>query len=507
MRSTRLTYVVLLAMMLATFGWTSHTAHAQSLTLVNNSGSTSSEWFIDGEPTVILNGFDLSPLNLSYPITIDEVTIAISEAVPQEAVTVVIYEDGNGGSPSDATLLYQTQATIASAGVARIALPNPPTTSAPVLWIGFRLPVGTRFFADEQGSSVLTYWGWTPSSTFDLASLSSAQVLGPSDGSEPVGINLGGVARITAEITQSGGGNTGTTTDATGGLAQQIPGNNNAPLNVLERYPYCGESLLYDPQDIEVTARDAFDIFCRADLGNFSPGTIRNEDNLPAIASRYERRGVLYEVFVFGDFKADPQDSEKLIVPVTHCIRPDNRDLNNAFIGVGYGAPRQWTILPSQRYGDLVCAEVTHQGFLSYFVPRPADAETVNADLQFSGIPNVLFNDITGDGPDRLVCGFRYQLSIDVYNEGFATTQATTVGLIITNNRTGVQSRNIIYQLPPIPPGDTVNLVENFIAPTTYVNEEATLTVTIDPSNSVSELNEGNNRSALPSRLVITPCK
>lgn len=504
MRSTRFSFLAVVAMLVAIFGAT--TTSAQSLTLINNSGTTSSSWFIDGEPSLVMNGFDLSPLNVTYPITIDAVTIAIQQAVPQEAVQVVIYEDGNGGSPVDATLLYQTSATISTAGVARIPLPNPPSTNAPVLWIGLRLPVGTRFFADEQGSSVLTYWAWTPGSTFDLANLGSAQVFGPADGSEPVGINLGGVARITAEISQASGG-TGTSGNAIGGLAQQIPSNSSAALNVLESYPYCGESLFYDPQDIEVTARGAFDIFCRADLGNFSPGTISNEGALPAIASRYERVGPLYEVFVFGDFKADPSDSEKLVVPVTHCIRPDSRDLDTAFLGVGYGAPRAWTILPTQRYGELVCAEVTHQGFLSYFVPRTESIETLNADLQFSGVPDIPFNPITGDGINRILCGFDYIVNFEVYNEGFATTPPTTVSLIIRNDRTGTVSLNNIYTLPPIPPGGTVELSERFVAPDTFVNEQATITLSLDADSSIAERDELNNQYAFSSKLLATPCK
>jgi hypothetical protein len=75
---------------------------------------------------------------------------------------------------------------------------------------------------------------------------------------------------------------------------------------------------------------------------------------------------VLYDVFFY---KSSGLISGRLDYEVTHCIRPAAEDLNTALIGLAYGAPRQWRILPTERFGDLVCAEVRHGGNLSVFLP------------------------------------------------------------------------------------------------------------------------------------------
>jgi hypothetical protein len=86
----------------------------------------------------------------------------------------------------------------------------------------------------------------------------------------------------------------------------------------------------------------------------------------PANPDFYQQQGILYDFYVFGV----PTGIDPLPYPITHCIRPPAADLNTAVIGVATGAPRQWVILPTVRFGDLVCAEVKNVGFLSYFVPR-----------------------------------------------------------------------------------------------------------------------------------------
>ena len=473
-------------------GLATQPASAGDFTLLNNVGTTSSQWFIEGEPTLVVNGFDLTPLNLTFPITLDAVTIALNQAVANVPVQVVVYEDGNGGSPADARLVSQAEVFLQTAGVARVVLPEPATINAPVVWVGFYLQPGFRFFADEQGSSVLTYWGWSPGTTFDLSNLGSAQIFGPSDGSAPVNINLGGVARITAEI--GSGSGTGTNEDGIP-IGVQISGGDSAPLASLDLYPFCGDRLLYDRQDLTITAGNAFTTHCRADLGPFSPGTFSNADELPLPPPEWERRWVLFEVFAAGEFHVHNGGSELLRVPVTHCMRPEQGELSTAVIGIGYGAPRQWEILPTQRYGEWICAEVTHQGFLSYFVPRSGAEETLNADLFFSGFA-YLDDFLTEEdqNTEDIRCDFQYSVKYSVHNEGFETTPQSNVLVQLRNNRTGRVTVERNYVLPPIAPGETVNFVQRrFTGPSTFINESHTVVMRIDTGNVVKELNENNN--------------
>lgn len=485
MRRTRFSFIAIACtLLLAIVGFQAQPTRAGDITLINNAGATSSSWVVEGEPTLVMNGFDLSPLNLTYPVTVDTVTLAVQQPVA-EAVQVVIYEDGNGCSPIDARLIRQTTVTIQTAGVATIRLPEPVTTNAPVIWVGFYLPVGFRFFADESGSSVLTYWGWSPGTTFALSDLGSAAVFGPSDGTAPVNIDLGGIARITAEITDGG-----TVASGSGGLGSQIQGSSDASLDILQAYPFCGESLRYDPDDIRVTAQARFTVHCRLEYAPFSPGDIRNDFALPGDDGDYFRRDPLYEIFAQGDYRDNPQDAEKLRVPVTHCLRPQQGDLDRAIIGLAYGVPRAWEILPSQRYGDFICAEVTHQGYLSLFVPRSQEETALNVDLQFVDTPILVFN---GTAVDNVSCGETYSLRFNVINEGLETAPASDVLVQFINDRTGIATINSTFPVPPIDGGDTVELRYGLEIPLTYFDESHTLFVGLNGDRDFEELNAGNN--------------
>lgn len=473
-------------------GWNTSSVEAGTITISNNSGDTSSSFFVDGEATLVMNGFDLAPLNVGLPATLDVVTIAVQQPVPEAAIQVVIYEDANGGSPVDATLLYQTQVFIETAGTAFITLPEPVTINSPVVWVGFYLPVGFRFFSDNSGLSVLTYWAWTPGGGVNLADLSSASVLGSADGSDPVGINMSGVARITAEITPTNdAGFSGEGENVEGvPIGIQIEGG-AADLSILNPYEYCGERLLVDPQDIRISARDRFSLNCRTDLGSFSPGVFVNQDELPAAIPSYERRGHFYEVFVDGGETA-PNSSEKLVVPVTHCLRPEQGEVPVSVIAVAYGAPRAWEMLPTVRYGEWVCAEITHQGFLSYFVPRRGDEPTLNADLYFVSTPYLEAEFLSSDR--GLLCDYAYTINFKVHNEGFVPTPETVVRYQFINERTGTVVNSIDIPLLPMAPGETRELTyKAWRAPSVYYNETHTLTYTIDPYRAVSEMDENNN--------------
>lgn len=476
---------------LGLFQWNVIHTQAGTITLSNNSGTSSDAFFIEGEPTLVMNGFDLGALNLGNSVVIDVVTIAVQQAVPSVPVQVLIYEDANGGSPIDAALAYQTEAVIQTGGTAFVQLPEPVVTSAPVVWVGFYLPAGFRFFADNSGSSVLTYWAWTPGSSFNLNDLTSAQVFGPADGSDPVAIDQGGVARITAEITPlNASGLTGDGTNDEGiPVGVQIDGG-DADLSLLSIYPFCGDSLLYDAQDVNLSARRRFTTHCRADLGSFSPGTFINADDLPANVPSYERRGFFYEVFVNGD--TAPNSSEEMLVPVTHCLRPQQGEVPTAVMGVAYGAPREWEILPTVRYGEWICAEVTHAGFLSYFVPRTGDEETLNADLYFVSTPYLFGEQFNTD--NGFVCLYPYTVFYNVRNEGFVPTPETVVRVQLSNQRTGTIMLSADYLLISVLPGETEDFAQmGFTMPDTFINETTRVRITIDPDNRVAELDESNN--------------
>jgi hypothetical protein len=261
-------------------------------------------------------------------------------------VELVIYQDANGGSPVDAQLVASSTFTINSSGSFRAVLPTPVTVTQRAIWVGFYLPVDFSFFADTSGSSVLTYWGWTPGSTFTLSNLASAQVFGPADGSAPVNIDMNGKARITVEATGSN----------SGGFVSQEVGASGIDASVLTPYSGC-PNLSYDTGDEFISLEDAVNLSCQ----------ITPSWQSPANPIGYARRGDLYDIVIF---KSDGYVVySRLDIAVTHCIRPAAEDLATAVIGNGYGAPRTWRILPTQRFGDLICAEVRYGGKISYFVP------------------------------------------------------------------------------------------------------------------------------------------
>lgn len=314
-------------------------------TLSINGNDQNAVWFVSGEASLILNGFDLNHFSIALPATIDQVSIAVDQAVPGQAIDVVVYQDANGGSPVDATLVGRTTVDITGPGVFTATFPTPITVTQAAVWAGFYLPVDFQFLADTSGTSVLTYWAWTANGRFDLANLSSAEVLGPADGTAPVNINMNGIARISLGIT--GGQNTTPTVGQTVG--------SNADLSVLATYPVC-QALLWDTADERVSLADEVNLHCREVTTQFAPSNPLG----------FVRRGPLYDVLIFKPNGVVPQ---RLDAAVTHCIRPPAEDLASAVIGVTVGAPRTWLLLPTQRFGDLVCAEVFRVGNISYFVP------------------------------------------------------------------------------------------------------------------------------------------
>ncbi len=331
----------LLIVILLLTGTSAATAGEQVLSV--NTGAGNAPFFISGESTLVMNGFDLNSLGIARPAVIDRVSIVVQTPVPGATVEVVIYEDADGGSPLNATLARRQQVTINNAGTFTVTLDTPVTVNQPVGWIGFYLPVGFVFSADTSGTSVLTYWAWTPDATFDLANLSSAAVFGPSDGSAPVNINMNGKARITAEITGAGG--------TTGVITPTVT---TVDASAMQTYPNC-PSALWDTADEQISYGDRINLHCQ----------VVPFWQSPAAPGGYIRGGDLYDI---TGFKDNGVLANRFDVRITHCIRPDAADIDRAVIGVAYGAPRAWQILPSVRVGDLVCADVRFAGNLSYFV-------------------------------------------------------------------------------------------------------------------------------------------
>jgi hypothetical protein len=241
----------------------------------------------------------------------------------------------------------------------------------PVIWVGFYLPVNFRFFADTAGSSLLTYWGWRPGEIFDLASLANATVLGPSDGTAPVLINMGGVARITALVSTSGttvATSTGTITPIAsvtpGGpatpAAVQVPGIVTDSSGYLLVYPNCN-TLLRDRGDLVITLREQFGLECqlanRWDILRLQPAP-----------QHYVQRGTIYNLTAYVNGRAR-SSSDTFVAAVTHCIVPDVSDASRAVIGVAWDLPRNWQLLTTVQYSGMICAELLHPGYVTYFIP------------------------------------------------------------------------------------------------------------------------------------------
>jgi len=336
--------------------------------LLSNNGDGFKAWTITGEPTLVMNGFDLPSFKLTPPITIDTVRMSVESFVAGQNVEAVIYQDFNGGNPNDAVLVTRQSFPVTSTGVFIGRLTTPVQITAPVVWVGFYMPVGFRFRGDLSGTSVLTYWAWTPGGTFDLSNLRSATVFGPGDGTAPVNLNMAGIARITAEITPSNNQiptgldpmsavTTGTGTTGTPSLSTQIVGNSATSMTPMVEYTTSCPGVYYDSGDVGVNYQNGVRIFC---------STVRTHFVIP-VPSGYIQRGLLHDISLYG---IPPESQSPLPFPITHCIRPLATDTTTALIGIAYGTPRQWVILPSVRFNDLVCAEMRHIGFISYFLPQ-----------------------------------------------------------------------------------------------------------------------------------------
>ncbi len=457
-------------------------AAAGDTILSNNSGPENEVFYIEGEPSLVINGFDLTPLGLALPVALDVVSISVNQPVPGSPVELVVYQDGNGGSPIDATLVYRQTLAMEQSGVNRITLDEPAIITEPVVWVGFYLPVNFRFYADQSGSSVLTYWAWTPGATFDLASLGNAAVLGPGDGTDPVGIAMEGVARISAELR---------TADSEEVLARAPVGRQLRPAtaqdtSIMRPYDAC-ESLLYDPEDIEISAESSFTLDCFIVTEFDAPAYVVNPDDTRL---DLQRGGALYKLDArIPAEQHAPGAVNWLPVPVTHCLRVPEGDLETAVLGEAHFVPEKWIILPSVRFGDMVCAEVTVSNYIAYFTPRTEESP-----------PNVnLVVGWTQIDPHPLVCGLNTSIQAPIANTGqswFKTDSGyVTVAARVIHVASGtiLQERSIRVNTDQFGPGTRPVIELGPVQIETFVDELQRIEVFADYDNEIQEINEADN--------------
>jgi hypothetical protein len=482
MRKIWKTTIPLIAVLIMTLIFASAPTQAGNIILSNNSGSGNAPFFIEGEQTLVMNGFDLSSQGVQLPMALDAVTISVNTPVPGSNIELVVYQDGNGGSPIDASIIHRQSVSLDSSGSNRIILSEAAVITQPVVWVGFYLPVDFRFNADTSGASVLTYWAWSTGSTFDLNSLASAEILGPGDGSAPVGIDMQGLARITAEMRAPI--NDEVVTNAP--IGQQIVAQESQDTSIMEFYPFCG-TLLYDPQDIIISSAFSFTTKCDvADEYNAPTGVVQTSGEVLSM----QRAGHLYkiEAYIPEDQRVEG-NSHKLPVPVTHCMRIIPGDLERAVIAETRDIPERWYILPTVRFGDLVCAEVTNASYLSYFLPRTESSPpNINLALGWAVV-----------SPHPLQCGKNTTIDVPVVNTGqnWFSTPSGNIKIIVedVHVRTGIVTAAIEHQIETsrLGPGMRVVINKGDFYVDTYVGELHRLQVRVDFDNLVLETNEFDN--------------
>ncbi len=475
----------LTAILLLVFALSALPAAAGDIVLSNNSGNENAVFFVEGEASLVINGFDLTPLSMHLPTALDAVTISVSAPVPGGGAELVVYEDPNGGSPVDAVLVHRQQVALGQSGPNRVALSQPVIITEPVIWVGFYLPVGFRFNADQSGSSVLTYWAWTPGGAFDLNSLGSAAVLGPGDGSAPVGIQMDGIARISAELRTPQYDEM----EATLPLDQQIVANIQQDTSVLEIYDGCG-TLLYDPADTNTSLANTFSLSCRVAYEVEAPTVVANPQNQ---LLDMQRAGHLYKIStLLSEDQLEPGATSQLPVRTTHCMRIQPGDLEVAVIGETRESQQwgeRWHILPSVRFGDIVCAEVSVANYLSYFLPRtPESPPNVNLTLGWTRVH-----------PHPLVCGLPARLQVPLINTGQSWFETPTGHVKLTvqdfHVKSGIPTMTYIMQIntETLGPGNHHLVEMGPVRVALFFDELHRLEVRVDDDNVIAETNEDDN--------------
>lgn len=463
-------------------------AAAGDTLLSNNIGDGNAIFFIEGEPSVVINGFDLTPLGVALPVALDAVSISVNAIVPGASIDLLVYQDGNGGSPVDAALVYREQIGIGLTGLNRIELAEPAIITEPVVWVGFNLPVGFEFHADTSEPSVLTYWAWTAGGTFDLTSLASAGVLGPGDGSAPVNIAMNGIARITAEL------RTAEFEEIAAGipLGRQLAPSVVQDTSIMRAYANCG-GLLYDSEDIAISAGSSFTLDCNVEQEFHAPSPVAQPHDQ---VLNLQRRGPLYKLSaeIPPALRAGGAVNT-LPVPVTHCLAVPAEDLTSAVIGevraqfAPQPGPEKWVILPSVRFGDVVCAEATVANYIAYFVPETAESpQNVNLVLGWAQVE-----------PHPLYCGVNASVRAPVVNTGqdWFDTEDSHITLSVEDIHVSssivTQSRHYDIATSQLGPGARQFYELGPLNLDAYIGELHRIQVTLDTGQEVDEINEADN--------------
>jgi len=477
--------ISILVLLLIAFTVATLPVSAGDVYLSNNRGADNAVFFIKDEPSLVINGFDLTPLGMELPTALDAVSISVDAPVPGSSIDLVVYQDANGGSPVDATLVHRQTVFLGQTGLNRVELNRAAVITEPVVWVGFYLPVDFRFHADTSGSSVLTYWAWTAGGTFDVSSLANAGVLGPGDGTEPVEIAMDGIARITAELR---------TPDydeiaATFPLTEQLITTAAQDTSTMRVYENCA-GVLYDPADNSISTGLSFPLYCRVAETYEAPHRIANP---PDQILEADRGGQLYKLSTFlTQEQLVPGRTSQLPVRVTHCLRIAPEDLERAVIAEvreDENAGERWYMLPSVRINDLVCAEVSVAHYLSYFVARTAESpQNVNLVVGWTEVT-----------PHPLYCGGEARLRVPIVNTGLSwfETDSGHVAVSVEDFHvgTGVSTAKYVLQVNTDQFGPGVRRVLDLgpIFVESYVEELHRLVVRLDDANTVAETNEADN--------------
>ena len=446
---------------------------AGDIALSLNSGEENEVFWIEGEPSLVMNGFDLSAFADNLPVALDAVSLSVETPVPGGRVVVVVYEDATGGSPHDATLAYRQVVSINQTGNVRIALAEPAFVHETVAWVGFYLPVGFRFYADTSGESTLTYWAWTPGGPFDLSSPARAVVLGPGNGSEPVNIQMDGIARIGIELREA----TGLELARLAPLGQQVADETIVDATNFNDHHNC-PGFLWDP------ASSPLRLTCVMGSPVETPVVIQDA---PDGFIDVQREGTLYKL-VAENYGVLPE-------PVMHCIRVPEEHLETAVIGEARDVPERWYILPSVRYGDLVCADISFANYVSYFLPRDEGAvQNVNLVVGWSKIE-----------PHPAICGLPLNITAAVVNTGREEFFTDNDNIQISVENIHLASgflhpvRDIIVPAWHFKPGDRRGVPVLFQNENELIRDELTvgdryrLQIRVDSADQVEETNEADN--------------
>lgn len=451
-------------------------AGAGDIALSLNSGDENEVFWIEGEPSLVMNGFDLSTFADDLPVALDAVTLSVEAPVPGGRVVVVVYDDATGGSPHDATLAYRQVVTISEAGNVRIPLAEPAFVSETVAWVGFYLPVGFRFYADTSGASSLTYWAWTPGGPFDLSSPSRAVVLGPGDGSAPVNIQMDGIARIGIELREA----TSLELARLAPLGLQVADDADSDVDVssFNEHHNCPD-FLWAPGSSSLR-----NLTCLLGTAVEAPVVIQDG---PGGFIDVQREGRLYKL-VAENYGVLPE-------PVMHCIRVPEEHRDTAVIGEARDIPERWYILPSVRYGDMVCADISFINYVSYFLPRSPDAvQNVNLVIGWSKV-----------APHPVICGLPLRITAAIVNTGREEFFTNDGNIKISVENVHLESgflhpvKDITVPAWWFKPGDRRGVPIEFLNENELVRDGTTigdryrLQIRIDSGSQVAETSESDN--------------